>query len=141
MRDAAGRLNRLIAQIVQYPVQFMHDARLAERVAAVVYIPESCGLEGGVPLKPIAVSRTVRRFTGVPFNVWFDGGCPITTGVGSCGMHFVDVDGHPFFPRGEHEQSYTSNHSEFLGLLRALEVVVKRNWHQHGDYIHVRRDS
>ena len=103
MRDAGARLNGLIAQIAQYPVQFRHDAKLAERVAAVVYIPESCGLERGVPLKPIAVSQTVRRFAGVPFSAWFDGGCPIMTGIGSCRMHFVDVDGRPFCTRGEHE--------------------------------------
>ena len=103
MRDVGMCLNGLIAQIAQYPVQFRQDAKLAERVAAVVYIPKSCGLEGGVPLKPMAVSRTVRWFTGVPFSIWFDGGCPIMTGIGSCGMHFVDVDGHPFYTRGEHE--------------------------------------
>ena len=68
-----------------------------------MYIPESCGLEGGVPLKPMAASRTVRWFTGVPFSVWFDGGYLTMTGVGSCGMHFVDVDGHPFNTRGEHK--------------------------------------
>ena len=103
MRDASARLNGLIAQIAWYPVQFRHDAKLAERIAAAVYIPESCELEGGVPLKPMAVSWTVRRFTGVPFSVWFDGGCPITTGVGLCGMHFVNIDGRPFYTRGEHE--------------------------------------
>ena len=103
LHDAGARLNGLIAQIAQYPVQFRHDAKLAEHVAAAVYIPESCELGGGVPLKPMAVSRTVRRFTGVPFSVWFDGGCPTTTGIGSCGMHFVDTDGRPFYTRGEHK--------------------------------------
>ena len=44
------------------------------------------------------------------------------TGVGSCGMHFVDVDGPPFYNRGKHEKGYTSNYTEFLGLLRALEM-------------------
>ena len=103
MRDAGAHLNGIIVQIAQYPVQFRHDAKLAERVATAVYIPDYCELEGSVPLKPMAVSRTVQRFAGVPFSVWFDGGCPITTSVGSCGMHFVDVDGRPFYTRGEHE--------------------------------------
>ena len=103
MRDTGTHLNGHIAQIAQYPVQFKHDAKLAERTAAVVHIPESCGLEEGVLLKPMAVSQTVRRFAGVPFSVWFDEGCPITTGVGSCGMHFVDVDCRPFHTRGKHE--------------------------------------
>ena len=56
-------------------------------------------------------------------------------------MHFVDIDGRPFYTRGEHEKGYTSNHSEFLGLLRALQVAVERNWHQRGEYIHERGDS
>ena len=103
LRDAGARLNGLIAQIAQYPVSFRHDAKLAERVAAAVYIPEADEPRGdGVPLKPMAVSRTVKRFTGTPLRVWFDGGCPTTTGVGSCGMHYVDVDGHPLYTRGEH---------------------------------------
>ena len=61
--------NGLIAQIAQYLVRFRQDAKLTERVAAAVYIPESCGLEGGVPLKPVAVSRTVQRFAGKPLSV------------------------------------------------------------------------
>ena len=75
------------------------------------------------------------------FSIWFDGGCPITTGVGLCGMHFIDVGGQPFYTRDEHKRGYSSNHSEFLGRLRALEVLVKHKWHNQGDYIHVRRDS
>ena len=42
LHDAGARLNELIAQIAQYPVKFRHDAKLAEHVAAAVYIPESC---------------------------------------------------------------------------------------------------
>ena len=80
-------------------------------------------------LKPMAVSQTVQQFTRIPSSLLFDGGCPVTTGVGSCGMHFVDVDCHPLYTRGEHEKGYTSNHSEFLGLLRVLEVLVEQKWH------------
>ena len=83
-------------------------------------------------LKSMAVSWTVQCF---------DGGCPITTGVGSCGMHFVDADGCSFYIRGEHEQGYTSKQSEFLGLLRALEVLVEHKWHSRGDYVHMHGDS
>ena len=89
----------------------------------------------------MAASRTVRRFTGKPFCICFDGGCPITTGVGSIGMHFVDVDGRPLYTHGEHEVGYTSNHSEFLGFRRALETLLERRWHTRGDYIQVRGDS
>ena len=39
MRDAGARLNGLVVQIAQYPVSFKHDAKLAERVAAAVYLP------------------------------------------------------------------------------------------------------
>ena len=101
MRNAGTCLNGLVAQIAQYPDSSRHDAKLAERVAAAAYIPEA-GLLGGVTLKPMVVLRTVRQFTGIPFSVWFDRGCPITTGVGSYGMHFVDVDGRPLYTRGEH---------------------------------------
>ena len=55
--------------------------------------------------------------------------------------HYVDVDGHLLYTRGEHELGYTSNHSEFLGLLRALEVLVECNWHHRGDYTLVHGDS
>ena len=89
----------------------------------------------------MAASWTVWQFTGKPFCVWFDGGCPITTGVGSIGIHFVDVDGRPLYTRGEHEVGYTSNHSEFLGFRRALETLLERRWHTRGDYIQVRGNS
>ena len=89
----------------------------------------------------MATSRMVQRFTGRPFCVWVDGGCPTTTVVGSIGMHFVDVDGRPLYTCGEHEIGYTSNHSEFLGFSWALETLLERGWHTRGDYIHVRSDS
>ena len=101
MCDASACLNGLVAQIAQYPVSFRHDAKLAERVTDAVYLPEADGSrEDGEPLKTMAVSWTVRRFTGTPFSAWFDRGCPTTTGIGSCGMHFVDVDGQPLYTRG-----------------------------------------
>ena len=100
LRDASVHLNGLITQIAQYPVLFRQDAKLAECVAAAVYILEAGDPGGGMPLKPMAVSGTVWRFTGKPLNVWFEGGCPSTLGVGSCGMHFVDMDGRPFYTRG-----------------------------------------
>ena len=103
MRDASACLNGLIAQIAQYPVSFRHNVRLAERVTTAVYIPEADESGGGVTLKPTAVSQKVQRFTRMPFSVWFDGGCPIKMGIGSCGMHFVDVDGRLIYSRGEHE--------------------------------------
>ena len=56
-------------------------------------------------------------------------------------MHFVDVDGRPFYTRGEHKVGYTSNHSEFLGFRRALETLLERRWHTRGDYIQVRGNS
>ena len=40
LRDAGARLNGLVAQIAQYPVLFKHDAKLAERVTAAVYLPD-----------------------------------------------------------------------------------------------------
>ena len=40
MRDAGACLNGCVVQIVQYPVLFKHDAKLAERVAAAVYLPD-----------------------------------------------------------------------------------------------------
>ena len=140
LHDAGARLNGLVAQIAQYPVSFKHDTKLAERVAAAVYLPD-VDQQDGLPLKPMAASRTVRRFTGKPFCVWFDGGCPSTTGVGSIGMHFVDVDGRPLYTRGEHEMGYTSNHSEIWGLRRALETLLERGWRTKGDFIHMRGDS
>ena len=36
LRDAGACLNGLVAQTAQYPVSFKHNAKLAERVAAVV---------------------------------------------------------------------------------------------------------
>lgn len=92
-------------------------------------------------MKPMAASKTVRRFSGIPFTVYFDGGCPVKTGIGSIGMHFVDCDERVLLTRGEHEVGYTSNHSEFLGLLRALELLVAKGWHTRGDFICVRGDS
>ena len=89
----------------------------------------------------MAASRMVQRFTGRPFCVCFDGGCPITTGVSSIGMHFEDVDGRPLCMRGKHEIGYTSNHSEFLGFRQALETLLERVWHTRGDYIQVRGNS
>ena len=71
LRNASARLKGLIAQIAQYPVSFKHDAKLAEHIAAAVYIPEAEDPRGGVALKPMAVSRTVRQFTGTPFSIWF----------------------------------------------------------------------
>ena len=40
LRDAGARLKGLVAQIAQYPVSFKHDAKLAERVATAVYLPD-----------------------------------------------------------------------------------------------------
>ena len=87
----------------------------------------------------MAASLTVRRFTGRPFCIWFDGGCPTNTGVGSIGMHFVD--GHPLYTQSEHKIGYASNNSEILGLRRALEMLQERGWHTRGDYIHVQGNS
>ena len=89
----------------------------------------------------MAASRTVRRFTGKPFCIWFEGGCPITTGVGSIEMHFVDVDSRPLYPRCEHKIGYTINHSGFLGFRHALETLLERVWHTRGDYIQVHGNS
>ena len=89
----------------------------------------------------MAASRMVRRFAGRPFCIWYGGGCPITTGIGSIGMHFVDVDGQLLYTCGEHEIGYTSNHSEFLGFRRALETLLEHGWHTRGDYIPVCSDS
>ena len=83
---------------------------------------------GGYPLKPLASSRTVKHFTGTPFTVSFDGSCPTKTGIGTCGMHFVDEQGSPLLTRGEYERGFTSNHAEFLGLERALELLVEHGW-------------
>ena len=38
--DAGACLNGLVVQITQYLVSFKHDAKLAERVAAAVYLPD-----------------------------------------------------------------------------------------------------
>ena len=38
--NAGTRLNGLVAQIAQYQVLFKHDYKLAERVTAVVYLPD-----------------------------------------------------------------------------------------------------
>ena len=89
----------------------------------------------------MAASRMVRWFTGKPFCVWFDGGCPIATGVSSIGMLFVDVDGRPLYTCGEHKIGYTSNHSECLGFRHALGTLLERGWHTRGDYIQVRGNS
>ena len=59
----------------------------------------------------------------------------MSTGIGACGMHFADVEEVPFNMHGEHNWGYTSNHSEFLGLLRTLELLEERGWHSHVDYI------
>ena len=40
MHDAGACLNGLVVQIAQNPVSFKHDAKLAERFAAAVYLPD-----------------------------------------------------------------------------------------------------
>ena len=40
LRAAGACLNGLVAQFAQYPVSFKHNAKLAERVAAAVYLPD-----------------------------------------------------------------------------------------------------
>ena len=126
LRDTGAHLNGLLAQIMQYPVSYKHDAKLAKRVAAAVYQPDVDQSKDRLPLKPMAASLMVRWFTGRLFCVWFDEGYPSTTSVSSIGMHFVDVDGCPLYTRGEHKIGCTSNHSEFLGFRRALETLLER---------------
>ena len=48
---------------------------------------------GGVVLNLMAMSKMVKNFEGIPFVVWFDGGCPIKTGISFCRLHSVDSDG------------------------------------------------
>ena len=40
LRDAGACLNGLVVPVAQYLVLFKHDAKLAERVAAAVYLPD-----------------------------------------------------------------------------------------------------
>ena len=40
LHDAGACLKGLAAQVLQYPVLFKHNAKLAERVAAAVYLPD-----------------------------------------------------------------------------------------------------
>ena len=101
-------------------MSFRHDTKLAEKVERALFVPDEEEWGEGVLLKPMAASKTVKRFSGTPFTVYFDGGCPVKTGIGSIGMHFVDCDEQVLLTRGEHDVGFTSNHSEFLGLFRAL---------------------
>ena len=65
---------------------------------------------------------------GTPFAVQFDSSCPTSSGIGSCGMNFVDVDGTVLLTCGEYERGFTSNHAEFLELERGLELLIERGW-------------
>ena len=65
---------------------------------------------------------------GTLFTVEFDGSCPTSSGIGSCGIHFIDTGGTVLLTCGEYESGFTSNHAEFLGLERELELLVERAW-------------
>ena len=56
-------------------------------------------------------------------------------------MHFVDVDSTVLLTCREYERGFTSNHDEFLGLERGLELLVECGWWHRGDYVLVRGDS
>ena len=60
-------------------------------------------LGGGVALKPITTFKMVRCFESTPFVVYFVGGCPTKTRVGSYGMHFVDFNGVALYTRRKHK--------------------------------------
>ena len=77
----------------------------------------------------------------MPFRVSFDGGCPTSTWFGSIGMHFVDMDGTVLLTVGEYSVGFTSNHSKFLGLLHALEILIEQKWHMRSDYVLISEDS
>ena len=76
-------------------------------------------------LKPMPASKVVKCLTGCPFNVYFDGACPIKMGIRSTGMHFMSMDGLPLLTIGEHCIGFMSNHSESLGLAKALGVMME----------------
>ena len=40
LHDASAHFNGIVVQIAQYPLLFKHDAKLAEHVAAAVYLPD-----------------------------------------------------------------------------------------------------
>lgn len=43
-------------------------------------------------------------------------------------MYFVDTDDTVLLTCGEYDRGFTSNHAEFLGLERRLELLVERGW-------------
>ena len=104
-------------------------------------MPEEKALGGGIKLKPMAASQTIKKYDGVSFRVSFDRGCPTSMWAGSIGMHFVDINGIVLLTVGEHSVGTTSNHSKFLGLLRVLEILIQQKWHMHGDYVFISGDS
>ena len=56
-------------------------------------------------------------------------------------MHFMDVDGTMLLTVGQRSIVFTSNHSKFLGLLHALEILIERKWHMRGDYVFISGDN
>ena len=59
----------------------------------------------------------MKRFTGEPLLVNFDGG--YSSGVGTAGYTVVGREGH-VCTRGEYEVGFTNNHAEILAALHAL---------------------
>ena len=68
-------------------------------------------------LDQVVESRTVRRFTGEPLLVSFDGGH--SSGVGTAGYTVVGREGH-ICTGGEYKVGFTNNHVEILAGLHAL---------------------
>ncbi len=58
----------------EYPVVFRHLPSLEGKVTKALALVDDVVENEGVPLKPIAASRVVKRYEGTPLVVKFDGG-------------------------------------------------------------------